>query len=134
MGNSKKDIDMNLQGFKYPDRIYGSKFNSGYNKVDRKAAICNGFPAQVNKPIRFGNLQSLSYYNPTIVTREYQREAPPNLVVKTTKRYQEEAGILDRKAERENPDKVTTTYAQSFYKPNDNLRSKINQSPGIRKI
>ena len=81
--NLRKDININSQGFKYPDRVYGHKFNNGYKKDFPK--VSNLMAKKVNKPIQFGNLQSMSYYRPTIVTREYQREAPPNLIEETTK-------------------------------------------------
>ena len=81
-GNRQKDININFQGFKYPDRVYGHKFNNGYKKDFEKANALK--PKSVHKPLNFGNLQSCSYYRPTIVTREYQREMPPNPVEQTT--------------------------------------------------
>ena len=68
-GNLKRDIDINSQGFKYPDRVYGHKFNNGYKKDGVRANELH--PKGVHKPLNFGNLQSLSYYKPTIVTRDY---------------------------------------------------------------
>lgn len=75
---------MNSQGYKYPDRVYGPKFNEGYNKDFPKASLL--WPKGIHKGIRFSNMQSLSYYQPSIVTREYQREMPPNLIDSTTMR------------------------------------------------
>jgi hypothetical protein len=36
-GNLKKDIEINFQGFKNPDRVYGHKFNNGYKKDYERA-------------------------------------------------------------------------------------------------
>jgi hypothetical protein len=53
-GNTVKDINMNSQGFKYPDRVYGHKFNNGYKK---DYSSTNGLkPKSVHKPLQFGNL------------------------------------------------------------------------------
>ena len=45
---------MNFQGFKYPDRVYGPKFNSGYANNAPEASALN--PKGVHKPIRFSNM------------------------------------------------------------------------------
>ena len=126
-GNLKKDINMNSQGFKYPDRVYGHKFNNGYRKDYEKS---NGLkPKQVHKPLQFGNLQSLSYYRPTIVTREYQREMPPNLIEETTKLLQQEQTDSDFKQRymKASNDQKGTTYAQSFFQPNHEASDKMNK-------
>jgi len=59
-GNTQTDLNMNFQGFKYPDRVYGHKFNAGYNKDFPKASALH--PKGIHKGIRFSNMQSLSYY------------------------------------------------------------------------
>ena len=48
-GNMKKDININSQGFKYPDRVYGHKFNNGYNKEYVQANSLK--PKSVHKPL-----------------------------------------------------------------------------------
>lgn len=45
---------MNSQGFKYPDRVYGHKFNNGYKKDFERANDLK--PKSVHKPLNFGNL------------------------------------------------------------------------------
>ena len=109
-GNVKKDIKMNSQGYKYPDRVYGHKFNAGYDKDHEKASLLK--PKSVHKPIRFSNLQSQSYYQPTIVTREYQREMPPNLIRHTTRDHQTASASPGRKAEW---DKAKTRFKLTSY-------------------
>ena len=79
---------MNFQGYKNPDRVYGHKFNQGYDLsgIPKSSAL---YPKAVHKGIRFSNMQSQSYYQPSIVTRPYQREMPPNLIEQTTNEYQQ---------------------------------------------
>ena len=73
-----------MSGFKYPDRTYGPKFNAFNNQGDRSNEPSGLRPKNVNKPIKFNNMQSLNYYTPTIITRDYQREAPPNIIERYT--------------------------------------------------
>lgn len=79
-GSTLKDTKINMSGFKYPDRIYGPKFNSVNRQGDRTNEPSALNPKMVNKPIHYGNMHSLNYHNPTIVTRQYQYHEPPNII------------------------------------------------------
>ena len=80
MGSTMKDSKINFSGYKYPDRIYGPKFNSVNRQIPGAKNTSALAAKEVNKPIHFGNMQSLNYHNPTIVTRNYQHNAPPNII------------------------------------------------------
>ena len=43
-GNSKKDIGINLSGFKNPDRVYGYKYNRGYDTIKYKPRTSSLYP------------------------------------------------------------------------------------------
>ena len=53
-GSTKTDLNVNFQGYKYPDRVYGHKFNAGYNKDYPKSSAL--WPKSVHKGIRFSNM------------------------------------------------------------------------------
>ena len=43
-GNTKKDIGITLSGYKNPDRVYGHKYNHGYDAVQYRPKISNLYP------------------------------------------------------------------------------------------
>lgn len=43
-GNTKTDIEINISGFKNPDRVYGYKFNRGYETLKYKPKVSNLYP------------------------------------------------------------------------------------------
>jgi hypothetical protein len=51
-GNKMKDINLAYQGYKYPDRVYGTKFNSANKQPgDTKNPSSALAPKTVHKPI-----------------------------------------------------------------------------------
>ena len=40
-GNTRKDINIAIGGYKYPDRVYGHKFNHGYDNTVHRPKVSN---------------------------------------------------------------------------------------------
>jgi hypothetical protein len=114
----------------YPDRTYGPKFNNAVNRdaKDVRNPTSALAPKKVHKPINFGNMQSLSYWKPTIVTRDYQREMPPNLVATSTLAVQNDPRKEELKRAK------STTYGANYCMPNKKLAANITQKEGIKLI
>ena len=69
-----KQNTIGYSGFKYPESIYGkSNFEPRIATENMLSALV---PKSVMRPINRVNLQSNSYYKPTMLTREYQNFAP----------------------------------------------------------
>lgn len=120
----KKDIEIAFTGFKYPERTYGQRYTKG--QQNNSPIKISGFAKEklVTKPLERVNLQSLSYYRPTIVTREYQRDLPRNIIPENTRfiRANSMMGGNDKKA---------STYYSNFYKPSRELLAETKQDQGI---
>ena len=64
-----------------PESTFGVKYNQSYSTYTKALPRASTQEKkQVTRPIVFSHMQSNSYWKPTIVTRDYQREMPPNLI------------------------------------------------------
>ena len=120
-------------GFMHPDRVWSKKedpnVQARYSKLGFK---------QVNKPLERVNVQSMSYYKPTVLTRNYQHDMPQNMLQTSTEEARAHSHYDTQQvggSQKNNKFMLkSTTYVQGFSSPNEKFLANLSQNDGIKQI